>query len=140
MYIQDLNHVRKCGCADHKGPCACVKPVKHKSTKDAEANATGVPCMAEEMAVLHESRAANNDPVGMAARAHESGLVPAYTTAQLLESSEEPDVEEENECVEREKSVGDKIRQAHDSKNPHAKNFLSAFYRGRAAERSKRAK
>jgi exopolysaccharide biosynthesis protein len=135
MYIIDHNHVRKCGCEDHKGSCSCVKIVKPKVTKDAEANATGVPCMAEEMAKLQESRAASNDPVGMASRAHESGLIPAYTTAELFESTEEP---EEDEDCEAEKTVADKLRQARDSKDPHKRNFLSAFYRGRAAERSKR--
>ena len=37
-----------------------------------------------------------------------------------------------------EKTVGNRIRQQRDSKNPGAKNFLSAFYKGRAHERSKR--
>jgi hypothetical protein len=71
------------------------------------------------------------------------GAQPAYTTKQMMASSEEPEEDAEckaDEAVEAEKSVADKLRQRHDSRDPHKRNFLSAFYRGRAAERASRAK
>jgi hypothetical protein len=65
------------------------------------------------------------------------GAQEAYSVKQMLASSEETESEEDEAC-EAEKSVADRIRQAHASRDPHAKNFLKMFYRGRALERSKR--
>ena len=62
------------------------------------------------------------------------GAQEAYTT----KSQTEKDCEED-EAVEAEKTVADRIRQHRDSRDPHTRGFLKAFYAARALERSKRA-
>jgi hypothetical protein len=143
MYYKDANRVRDCACPSHKGPCKCSSkkrpfaPSPKPKTLDP-GNATAGTVMAgvaAESQAINTSRAAEGDLYGMASRADESGLqLPYHTNGQLLASSEE------DEACESEKTVADRLRQAHASKDPHAKNFLKMFYRGRAAERASRAK
>jgi hypothetical protein len=131
MYIKDLGRVRKCKCAPHKGPCKCGT-----KTKDVDPAPGVMSAMAEESTAISTARAAHSNQN----MSTPLGAQPAYTTFK----SAPPEDEEPEECepdapeVEAEKSVADRLRQQRDGRDPHNKNFLSAFYAARALERSKR--
>jgi hypothetical protein len=134
-YMQDTRaqRVNDCGCAGH---CGCKTSQRIKRTLDAE-NISGVPgCepRADELANVPGNRLA---PQNMTA----PGAQPAFTSFKSSnpdEAETEEDYCEQDECVEKEKSVADKLRQQRDGKDPHVCGFLKAFYSARANERAKR--
>jgi hypothetical protein len=129
-YFKDLDRVRGCSCPSHRRPGKCGT-----KTKDVDPAPGVMAGPNSESQAINTARPAISNQ-GMKAP---PGAQEAYSVKKPLESSEEPESEEDEAC-EKEKSVGDRIRQAHASKDVHKRNFLSAFYKGRANERASRQK
>jgi hypothetical protein len=139
MYFKDAGRTRDCKCAPHKGPCGCSskkrpQPSRKPKTLDVDPAPGVMSGVASETQAINTARATKSSQNIMTP----VGAQPAFTMAAKSEpADEEADCEKPE--VAAEKSGGDRIREAYAAKDVHARNFLKAFYRGRAAERAKRA-